>query len=102
MGAAMAISACGSSRSAFAVELLEDEVAQVVDLDSGRAVNLRRAQLPRGAREGDVIVDGRIDKALSAELRREVEALHQRYAVPLPAGFSLEDELPRPLTEEQE
>ena len=75
---------CGSSsRSAYQVELVEDEVAQVVDLDSGRAKSVRREALPKGAKEGDVVVNGAVDEALSAELRREIEALRRRYLVPL-------------------
>ena len=79
----MAVIVGSGSRSAYQVELIEDEVAQVVDLESGRAKNVKRTQLPRGAKEGDIVVNGRVDEALSAELRREIEALRKRYAVPM-------------------
>lgn len=91
MAASISWAACGMNRSAFQVEQLEDDVAQVVDLDSGRAGKLSRQSLPPKLKEGDVIVDGRIDGQLTAELRRQVEELHRRYAVPVPRGFSLED-----------
>ncbi|MFL5322529.1 MAG: DUF3006 domain-containing protein [Myxococcaceae bacterium] len=76
-------------RSAVQVELLEDEVAKVVDLDSGRESEIPRKLLPRGVNEGDVVVDGRIDRALTAELRRQVEEIHARLAVPVPRGLDL-------------
>jgi hypothetical protein len=93
MAASISLAACGMNRSAFQVEQLEDTVAEVVDLDSGRATTVPRRMLPPKVKEGDVVVDGRIDRQLTAALRRQVEELHQRYAVPVPDGFSLEDSL---------
>jgi len=103
-GAVMAVlmGACGcghglAARTAVQVELLEDEVAQVVDLDTGRAGSVPRAALPRRAREGDVVVNGAVDPELTSSLAREVRALHERLAVPVPPGL---DEAP--LTEDPE
>lgn len=89
-------------RSAVQVELIEDEVAQVVDLDSGVERAVPRAALPRGVHEGDVIVDGALDPALTAELRRQVEDLHARLAVPIPRGLDLSEGDAAPLTSDPE
>lgn len=102
MAAAISWAACGVDRSAYQVEKVEDDVAEVVDLDSGRAATVVRWRLPPGVKEGDVVVDGHIDGPLTAELRREVEALHVRYAVPVPAGFSLGDDPQESLTDGEE
>jgi hypothetical protein len=74
-------------------------VAQVVDLDTGRAGTLPRSALPRAAREGDVVVNGAVDPALTEELAQQVRELHRRYAVPVPPGLSLEEP---PLTQDPE
>lgn len=66
------LAGCGAAPRAIQVELLEDERAQMVELDSGRARVVPRASLPHSAREGDVVVDGRVDAARTAEARRAV------------------------------
>lgn len=71
------------------VELLEDERAQVVELETGRARTVERTALPRCAREGDVVVDGRLDPELRARLTREVAERRARLAVPLPPELEL-------------
>ncbi len=71
------------------VELLEGARAQVVELGSGRVRTLPRAALPRAAREGDVVVDGRLDPELAARQAGELRALRARLAVPVPAGLDL-------------
>ncbi|HET9449407.1 MAG TPA: DUF3006 domain-containing protein [Aggregicoccus sp.] len=71
------------------VELLEGARALVVDLEDGRARPLPRAALPRGAREGDVVVDGRVDGERTARQAAELRALRARLAVPVPAGLDL-------------
>jgi hypothetical protein len=102
MGLLMGAWGCGHvlpARTALQVELLEDERAQVVDLDTGKVGTLPRGALPRSAREGDVVVNGAVDRELTSALAREVRALHERLAVPVPPGMTL-DEVP--LTEDPE
>jgi hypothetical protein len=74
---------------ALQVELLEGARAQVVDVGSGRARTLPRAALPPGAREGDFVVDGRLDPELAARQAAELRALRARLAVAVPAGLDL-------------
>lgn len=71
------------------VELVEDSRAQVVDLATGEARTVERTALPRCAREGDVVVDGRLDPELRARLARDVEERRARLAVPVPPGLEL-------------
>lgn len=71
------------------VELLEGTRAQVVDLATGRARGLPRSALPSGAREGDLVVDGRLDPELTARQAAEVHERRARLAVPVPAGLDL-------------
>ena len=97
MVAALGALGCGHvlpTRAALQVELLEEEVAQVVDLDTGRAGVVPRAALPGSAREGDVVVNGAVDPALTEAMAREIRALHSRYGVPVPAGLDLSREPP--------
>jgi hypothetical protein len=61
----------------------------VVDLASGCARGLPRSELPAGVREGDIVVDGRLDPELTARQAAEVRALRARLAVPVPAGLDL-------------
>jgi len=101
---AVLMGACGCGhvlppRTAVQVELLEDELAQVVDLDTGKAGTVPRAALPRAAREGDVVVNGAVDPELTGALAREVRELHLRLAVPVPPGLNLDE---APLTEDPE
>jgi len=78
-----------AAQGVLQVELLEGPLAQVVDVASGRARTLPRSALPRGAREGDVVVDGRLDPELTARQAAEVRALRARLAVPVPTGLDL-------------
>jgi hypothetical protein len=74
---------------ALQVELLEGCRALAVDLRTGKSVPLPRSALPRGAREGDVVVDGRLDPELTARQAAEVRALRARLAVPVPGDLDL-------------
>jgi hypothetical protein len=68
---------CGLSGT-HQVELLEDHVAQVVDVESQvPSVQARRA-LPADAREGDVVVDGKVSERLTARAREEVRQARAR------------------------
>jgi hypothetical protein len=71
------------------VEVLEETRAQVVELGTGRARTVERTTLPPCAREGDVVVDGRLDPELRARLAREVAEKRARLAVPAPPGLEL-------------
>jgi hypothetical protein len=97
-----AVMGCGgagqSSGQGMQVELVEDGKAQVVDRATGKARTVDRSTLPAGAREGDVIVDGRLDPELRARLTREVADLRARLAVPVPPGLDLEGSEDPPLT----
>ncbi|NOK21454.1 DUF3006 domain-containing protein [Corallococcus carmarthensis] len=75
--------------SPLRVEVLEDTRAQVVQSDSGQACTVERWRLPPGAREGDVVVDGRLDPERTEALRREVARKRAALAVPLPPGLEL-------------
>lgn len=52
------------------VESPEGTGAWLVPLDGSAAVMVYRWQLPPGAREGDVIVDGQVDRERTAEHHR--------------------------------
>jgi hypothetical protein len=71
------------------VELIEDEVAALVELGSEQVTHVRRQELPTYVREGDVLVDGCRSPELTAELRRQVDELRSRLPVPAPGGFEL-------------
>jgi hypothetical protein len=71
------------------VELVEDTRAQVVELETGRAQTVDRGALPSHAREGDVVVDGRLDAELRARLAREVAETRARLAVAVPPELEL-------------
>ncbi|NBD13637.1 MULTISPECIES: DUF3006 family protein [Corallococcus] len=79
----------GLGASPVRVELLEDTRALVVRADGGQACTVERWRLPPGAREGDVIVDGRLDLERTEALRREVARKRAQLAVPLPPGLEL-------------
>jgi hypothetical protein len=88
--------------SPWQVEVLEETRAQVVELDTGRARHVDRASLPREAREGDVVVDGRLDPELRARLAQEVAQARARRTVPPPPGLNLEGSPAPPLTARRE
>jgi hypothetical protein len=71
------------------VELVEESKAQVIRLDTGQACTVERWTLPEGTREGDVVVDGRLDPERTARRRQEVARLRARLAVPVPPGLDL-------------
>jgi hypothetical protein len=75
--------------SAVQVELLEDSRAQVVRLDTGQACTVERAALPVGVREGDVVVDGRLEPERTARRVEEVARKRALLAVPVPPGLDL-------------
>jgi hypothetical protein len=101
-----AVLGCGGagqgSGQGVQVDVLEDGRARVVELGSGKAQTVDRSSLPSGAREGDVVVDGRLDPELRARLTREVAELRARLAVPVPPGFDLEGSEDPPLTRPRE
>ncbi|HEX8699379.1 MAG TPA: DUF3006 domain-containing protein [Myxococcaceae bacterium] len=77
------------SGPAWQVEVVEEHQAQVVEVGTLRARVVDRTALPAGAREGDVVVDGRLDPELRARLTREVAEQRARLAVPVPREFDL-------------
>lgn len=89
-----AVLGCGGtgqgSGQAWQVDVLEEERARVLELGSGKTRTMDRGALPAGTREGDVVVDGRLDPELRARLTREVAETRARLAVPVPRGFDLE------------
>ena len=91
-----------SCTQAVRVEVVEDEVAQVVPVGGGPARVVKRSTLPSGAREGDVVREGRLDAEPGARLAREVAALRARLAVPVPDGLDLEAGPSRALTSSKE
>lgn len=91
---------CGSGQ-AWQVEVVEETRAQVVEVETGRARTVERAALPPGAREGDVVVDGRLDPELRARLAAEVAEVRARLAVPVPPRLDLEGSPPLTLRREQ-
>lgn len=60
------------------VDAVEEGVAVVVDRSGGPPLRVRSSALPSGTREGDVVVDGRLDRELSNELRLDVRRAHGR------------------------
>jgi hypothetical protein len=78
-----------SSGQAWQVEVVEEQRAQVVELGTKQARIVDRSSLPPGAREGDVVVDGRLDPELRARLAREVAEQRARLAAPVPPEFDL-------------
>ncbi|RKG94323.1 DUF3006 domain-containing protein [Corallococcus sp. CA053C] len=79
----------GLGVSPVRVEVLEDTRAQVVRTGSGQACTVERWRLPPGAREGDVVVDGRLDPERTEQLRREVARKRAALTVPLPPELEL-------------
>jgi hypothetical protein len=88
-----AVLGCGGSGQspgqAWQVEVVVEHKAQVVELGTQRSRVVDRGTLPPGAREGDVVVDGRLDPELRARLAREVAEQRARSAVPVPREFDL-------------
>jgi electron transfer flavoprotein alpha/beta subunit len=88
-----AVMGCGgtglSPGQAWQVETVDEHKAQVVEVGTQRARVVDRQALPPGAREGDVVVDGRLDPELRAQLAREVAEQRARLAVPVPRELDL-------------
>jgi len=88
-----AVMGCGGTGlnpgGAWQVEVVEEHKAQVVELGTRQARVVDRGALPPGAREGDVVVDGRLDPELRARLTREVAEQRARSVVPVPREFDL-------------
>lgn len=80
--------ACGSRP--LEIDQVEDQVARAVDPATGRAVSLDRSGLPPGVREGDVVVDGRTDPVLTAELAAQVARSRAGLGPPQTGSFDLE------------
>jgi hypothetical protein len=89
-----AVMGCGGggpgSRQVWQVDDVGETRARVVEAGSGKARMVDRSALPPGTREGDVVVDGRLDPELRARLTREVAEARARRAVPVPAELNLE------------
>jgi hypothetical protein len=62
----------------YVVDRLEGPLAVVVPLGGGEAVRLSRSALPRRAREGDVVVGGRVEQERREALRRRVASTRAR------------------------
>lgn len=77
MGGLLMVSAVARAER-VQVELLEDEVAQVVELESGKAKVVPRESLPKGTCEGDIVVDGKKDVKATAEARTAVKEARAR------------------------
>jgi hypothetical protein len=69
---------CVARAEQVQVELLEDEVAQVVDLSTGKAKVVPRQSLPQGTREGDVITCGKKDVKATTQARTAVKEARAR------------------------
>jgi hypothetical protein len=97
-----AVLGCGGagqgSRQVWQVDDVGETRARVVEPATGKARMVDRSTLPPGTREGDVVVDGRLDPELRARLTREVAEARARRAVPLPPGFDLAGSEDPPLT----
>lgn len=73
----------------YQVDVLEEEVAALVELGTEKVTTVARHQLPTYVKEGDVLVDGCHSPELTAELRRQVEELRSRFPEHAPGGFEL-------------
>lgn len=63
---------CGGGGGPYVIEVLDEQVARV-QTEDGRERTVKRAELPTGAREGDVVVDGRLDPELRARNLQRVQ-----------------------------
>lgn len=88
-----AVLGCGGvgpdSGRVWHVDEVGEARARMVEAASEQVRMVDRSALPPGTREGDVVVDGRLDPELRARLTREVAEVRARRAVPLPPGLDL-------------
>ncbi|MBX5483788.1 MAG: DUF3006 domain-containing protein [Myxococcaceae bacterium] len=92
--ALMGLGSCsGPLPQTYEVDVLEDDGATVVPRPDGLAKVWHRTALPPEAKEGDVVVDGRVDPILTAQLRDEVrEARARLRRIELSPGGTLDVE----------
>jgi hypothetical protein len=64
--------------SSWQVELLEDSVAQLMEVGSGKSTVVPRSTLPPQAREGDLLVNGQVDQRATAEAIRSLQQTRRR------------------------
>lgn len=89
---AVLFTGCGGSglpQGNHQIEVLEGDVAALVELGTERITFVERSKLPSYAREGDVLVDGRPAPGLTEQLRAQVEALRASFPPAEPGGFEL-------------
>ena len=95
MGVVMAGHGCARAPSlkgrTVEVDRIEDEVATVIDRRTGEVEDLPARRLPKGAQEGQVLVDGRVDEALTAQQRSEVADARAALRRVPPKRLSLEE-----------
>lgn len=68
----LAAGGCGALRSPYFVDRVEDGRAVLVTED-GESMSVELDELPSGAKEGDWIVDGRIDEQLRVRTQERIE-----------------------------
>lgn len=102
MTAVMGCGSAGAGSRSWQVDDVGETKARVVELGTGKARMVDRGALPPGTREGDVVVDGRLDPELRARLTREVAEARARWSVPVPAELDLEGSADPRLTRSRE
>jgi len=85
----MAAACAPSSTRADQVELIEDDVAQLVDA-AGHTRTVPLTALPPGVREGDFVVDGAVEPQLLAQALDRLREAASRVRAPLPPRLSLD------------
>lgn len=82
-----AVGACGAVEGTWVIDRIEEGRAVLVS-DRGDSRSVARRELPAGAREGDVLVAGRIDATERARRERAIEDLRGRLRarIPPPSG----------------
>ncbi len=77
------------------IDAVEGDTVRAFSPSQGRALTLKRSALPAHIDEGDVVVDGRTDPAIEAELRAEVTRARRTLGPPRSGAFDLEEVPPR-------
>ena len=72
-----ALCGCGTTRTLYVIDQI-DEGRAVLIAEDGTLVTTAAADLPPGAQEGEVLVDGRRDDAERARLQAEIDELRSR------------------------